>query len=73
MGDPHPLIPIRIDPTEGGRWRVTAGEAVLADAAKFPVQAARRALAILGYGPACLVQFTLPIRDITEEYEVAPA
>jgi hypothetical protein len=65
VNDP-PVIFLSIEAAGGGLHKVTATDsgAVLVDRTPNPLQAAAAALSILGWGPAVLLRFTLPISTV---------
>jgi hypothetical protein len=63
-----PLIRLSIEAVGVGLHKVTATDsgAVLVDRTPNPLKAACAALRILGWGPAVLLQFTLPISTVKD-------
>jgi hypothetical protein len=63
-----PLIRLLISSIGGGFYQVTTPDsgATLVDRTRSPLKAACAALRILGWGPAVLLQFTLPISTVKD-------
>jgi hypothetical protein len=68
-----PLIRLTVSAAGEGHYGVTATDsgAVLVDRSPSPLRSAAAACRVLGYGPAVLLEFVLPISTILQLKEPA--